>query len=283
MGMFDWLLGSGTIPTAGQIGAYNPPVEYGVDVQTPFHTPITAPLGGIVERTYTSGWGGNVVIQAQYMGQTVNEYVQHLDTIASNLSAGSQIAAGQFLGLSGGETQAQVAAGMYPGAQLPNSTQWSSGPHTEFGFNAPWQGGGPTIDPTSLLQNLASGNGPATQNLSNGQGLTSSGSPPWWCAFFNNDVLCQAVQNQAGQVGAAGGAISSVSSAITGLINNLPRIGIAIGASLLILIGLWHFMSKAGTTVNVQPPSVMTQKAQGSEEEEAGESSGAAEEAAAVA
>lgn len=243
MGAFDWLLGSGRIPTAGQIGAYNPPTEWGVDVQTPFHTPITDILPGTVTQLYNSNWGQNVVIQTQYQGQTVNEYFQHLDTLASNLAVGAQVQAGQFLGLSGGETQAQAAAGMYPGAQSPNSSQYSSGPHTEFGFGAPWQGGGPNFNPTSLLQSVASGNTELQSNPSNSTGTgNGSSSSPWWCnpsgslwaqyaPGCSNDQQMQQAQKQMSSA-------DQLNQSVTGLINSLPTIGIFIGGGILILVGL---------------------------------------------
>lgn len=113
--------------------SYGGSVEKGVDIGTPFHTPITALYGGKVTDASYHGWGGQVGILANVPGHgSVIEYFQHLDSIDPSISVGANILPGTVLGLSGG----QLSGGLHP-----NNPQYSSGPHTEFGFNAPWIGG----------------------------------------------------------------------------------------------------------------------------------------------
>lgn len=115
--------------------AFNPPVEPGIDVGTPFHTPITALAPGKVISETFGGFGARVDVQT---GPTTVEYYQHLDTIAGGLNVGSLVQAGQQLGLSGGQLS---------GGSRPNSSANSSGPHVEFGvINS-----GKPVDPAAVL------------------------------------------------------------------------------------------------------------------------------------
>jgi Peptidase family M23 len=100
---------------------FNPPVETGQDIGTPFHTQITALLPGRVISTTTGGYGGRVDV-ATAAGDV---YYQHLDTFAPGLRPGSTILAGQTIGLSGGQLS---------GGNLPNSPLNSTGPHIEVGL-----------------------------------------------------------------------------------------------------------------------------------------------------
>lgn len=146
---------------------YNPPSEYGIDIATPYHTPITAPFGGQVFQADYQPWGGEVGIKANVPGYgLVNEYVQHLDLV--NVSPGQTVTAGQVLGLSGGQTS---------GGNHPTSPQYSSGPHTEIGFGAPWIGGGSNFDPTKALS-MATNIDPSSivSSIASTLGLGNSGS-----------------------------------------------------------------------------------------------------------
>lgn len=107
--------------------AFNPPVEPGEDIGTPFHTPITALAPGRVSSVSRGGFGERVDITLASGGGIV-EYYQHLDQIAPGLNVGSQVTAGQLLGLSGGQLS---------GGANPNSPLNSTGPHIEFGIIGP--------------------------------------------------------------------------------------------------------------------------------------------------
>lgn len=136
--------------------AYNPGVEQGVDIGTPFHTPITAPYGGTVVVSNYQTWGGDVGVNVNLpgVGQVV-EYFQHLDQ--NLVSVGDVIQPGQLIGLSGG----QLTGGLHP------ATTGSTGPHTEFGFGPEWIPGSKNFDPTPYLQG-GSVNNPVTQAVTGG-------------------------------------------------------------------------------------------------------------------
>lgn len=114
---------------------YNPPDEYGIDFGTPYHSPIHAPFGGIVEYAGNTRWGdgsssgGLVVLRSFLPGSRipVGQYFLHLDTI--NVQKGKLVQPGELIGLSGGQNS---------GGSMPASPKWSTGPHTEWGFNAPF-------------------------------------------------------------------------------------------------------------------------------------------------
>lgn len=117
--------------TFGQ--SFNGNVERGNDVGMPFHTAITDILGGTVTDASYHPWGGQVGVLTSLPGYgSFIEYFQHLDTIDPAVQTGASLSPGQLIGLSGG----QLSGGLHP-----NDPQFSSGPHVEFGINAPWISG----------------------------------------------------------------------------------------------------------------------------------------------
>ncbi len=127
--------------------SYSPPKEYGTDIGTPFHTQITELYGGTVFKADYAPWGGEVGVRVNIPGKgIVNEYYQHLDVL--NVSPGQQIRIGDLIGLSGGQLT---------GGSHPVSRQYSSGPHTEYGFGAPWIGGGSNFNSLQSILDAQSG------------------------------------------------------------------------------------------------------------------------------
>lgn len=116
--------------------------EQGVDFGVPFHTPLTPILPGQVQRIdCSSGWRCEIDILTSYQGQQAIESFLHVDQ--PMVSVGEQVNTGTVLGLSGGQLS---------GGSNPDSSQFSTGPHTEFDIfmgNKPWQN---AIDPTSLAR-----------------------------------------------------------------------------------------------------------------------------------
>ena len=135
---------------------YNPGVEQGVDIATPYHTPITALYGGQVVTSNYQPWGGDVGIQTTLpgIGQVI-EYFQHLDL--NQVSVGQTVQPGQQIGLSGGQT----SGGNHP------ALTGSTGPHTEFGFGPSWIPGSKNIDPTPYLSGTGIGGAPTVQQAVN--------------------------------------------------------------------------------------------------------------------
>jgi hypothetical protein len=108
--------------------SFNPPTEYGVDVGTPFHTLITAPLAGTVKDVNCAvGYRCEVDIASQFQGSPITQTFLHIDQPA--VQAGQVLTAGSAIGLSGGQTS---------GGSNPDSTTYSTGPHVEFDL---FQGG----------------------------------------------------------------------------------------------------------------------------------------------
>lgn len=144
--------------------AFNPPVEPGIDVGTPFHTPITALAPGTVVSETSGGYGQRIDIKTI---SGVTEYYQHLDTIDPAIKVGSHISVGELLGLSGGQLQ---------GGSSPNNPANSTGPHVEFGIIG---SGGQPIDPTAVLKRGPSAGGSATavDSLLSGGGLVNLNFP----------------------------------------------------------------------------------------------------------
>lgn len=153
--------------------------EQGVDVATPFHTPISNLYSGtVVEAQYGSA-GGIVGIATNVpgLGQVV-EYFLHLDLI--NVAKGQIVKVGQIVGLSGGETPAQAPT---LGGLHPAQPQFSTGPHTEFGFfqGLPFmsQNAG---NPLGFLHPDTSSNTPtASGTTGTGNSNGSSSSVPAYC------------------------------------------------------------------------------------------------------
>src|SRR5581483_542745 len=113
----------------GYITAYEGPgtdtPHYAEDLQTPFHTRLTAPTSGIVKVADYQGWGGEIFVQPD--DKSLPEwYMYHPDEV--DVHVGQHVNAGQFIGLSGGENPG------YPGAEHPAAPEWSSGPHTHVGW-----------------------------------------------------------------------------------------------------------------------------------------------------
>lgn len=155
--------------------------EYGVDLGTPYHTSVPAMYAGKVLWAGQTNWGsdlgssgGLVAIDTMVNGVRQVFYVMHLDTV--NVKAGDTVNIGDTLGLSGGQTT---------GGSMPTSSQYSTGPHTEMGFNANallnsgnvkvgtlTAGFNPVADLTNVSYIAASGAGGG-----NNPGGTTPGSP----------------------------------------------------------------------------------------------------------
>lgn len=138
--------------------------EQGVDLATPFHTPITALYAGTVRWSGRTQWscgssGGEVTIVCNVPGIGVmTSYYLHLDT--ADVKQGDTVQAGQQIGLSGG----QLSGGQWPVVNCPSQGDiYSTGAHTEFGFNAGWVSGpGHNIDPTFAITQARQGTLPIT-------------------------------------------------------------------------------------------------------------------------
>ena len=136
--------------------------HYAYDMQTPFHTPLTAPTSGTVKVADYQAWGGEIFVQPD--NTSLPEwYFYHPDEV--DVHVGQHVNAGQVIALSGGENPG------YPGAEHPAQPQWSSGPHTHVGWFTKWvtpPETGSTIpygpDPANLLQ-MAKGGGGGTFNV----------------------------------------------------------------------------------------------------------------------
>lgn len=116
--------------------------ETGIDLGTPFHTPIGALAGGKVVSASYGPWGGSVFVAVQNGAGWLYYNYLHLDQIM--VQTGQQLAQGQLIGLSGG----QLSGGFHP-AQYPYST----GAHTEFGvYTTPYISPTSALDPTSFYQ-----------------------------------------------------------------------------------------------------------------------------------
>lgn len=154
--------------------------EKGVDLATPFHTPITALFAGTVRFAGRTQWscgssGDEVTIVCNLPGLgLMTSYYLHLDEHFVNV--GDTVPAGHIIGLSGG----QLSGGNSPVVNCPPRDIYSTGPHTEFGFNAPWVSGpGHNIDPTPYILAARAGtlpstspDGTVTQNLNLSTGAT---------------------------------------------------------------------------------------------------------------
>jgi hypothetical protein len=125
---YDYDIGHGYI--TGYQGAGTDTPHYAYDLETPFHTPLTAPLSGTVKQADYAAWGGEIFIQPD--DKSLPEYYfYHPDEV--EVSKGQHVNAGQLIALSGGENPG------YPGAEHPASTEWSTGPHTHIGWFTNWQ------------------------------------------------------------------------------------------------------------------------------------------------
>lgn len=155
--------------------------ENGVDLGTPFRTPITALYAGTVRWAGRTQWqcgssGGEVTIVCNVPGQgTLTSYYLHMDSVT--VKQGDQVPQGALIGYSGG----QLSGGNWPVVNCYKNgrlvTQYSTGPHLEFGFNAPWVSGpGRNIDPTFAITQAR--NGTLPQTTPNGStNVNATGTP----------------------------------------------------------------------------------------------------------
>lgn len=117
----DWY----TYPvTHGYITGYQGPgtdtPHYAEDLGAPFHTPFFFLENGQIVKADYQAWGGEVFLKPDSGGP--EEYVYHLDEI--DVQQGQHVAAGQLIGLSGGQTS---------GGEHPTSPEYSTGAHIHFG------------------------------------------------------------------------------------------------------------------------------------------------------
>lgn len=109
-----------------QLPGFTYPVQ-GEDIETPYNTPITAVVPGTVVSQYYDPGGGQVVVQADDPSGLNNipyYWFAHLDLI--QVTQGQHVNVGDILGLSGGQNT---------GGQHPAASNYSSGPHAEFGLS----------------------------------------------------------------------------------------------------------------------------------------------------
>jgi hypothetical protein len=170
----------------------------GIDLATPNNTPLFFPNSGTVIVADFKQYGGEVAIQVD---NTV-EYFLHLNTI--NVQVGQQVQSGQQVGTSGGGVGDTLASSNGTTYTATSQSQWgdySSGYHTHFGLVNVSSGNpvqdyysalGSNIDrinPTSMIQSLASGNSVSmiptsdTSNSSN-TNVTSNVLNSW----FNSSI-----------------------------------------------------------------------------------------------
>jgi len=205
--------------------------EQGVDVGTPLHTPITNLYAGKVVEAQYGGAGGivGVLVNVPGLGNVV-EYFLHLDLI--NVKVGQQLGVGDLVGLSGGEL-----AGT-PGGLHPAEPQFSSGPHTEFGFfkGTPFASADagnplPYLHPSTTTSTTTTGTGsaPSSQPTDLTSGLCD-------IPFFGG-LLCLG-ENAGKAAGAAGGQALQDSGVVSGITLSVERIGFFVLALVIALIGV---------------------------------------------
>lgn len=230
---YSYPIGHGYLTNYAGPGTDTP--HYADDVETPFHTPITALLSGTVKQADYAVWsgqpgGGEVFIEPDAGGPEY--YFYHLDEL--DVSNGQHVSAGQVVGLSGGQNS---------GGEHPVSPMWSSGPHTHVGYFQQYvqtpAGGrpfGPDITP--LLQNATPGN-----PLDSVQSLGSSGSNQ----PLSSSGSCLGIGLPGG--GCAGIPVSMPST------SQLYRGGFIIVGLLLIFFGLKHFIG-SGPNIKLSLPEI---------------------------
>jgi hypothetical protein len=106
------------------------------DVETPFHTPITSLVNGVVTDASYQAWGGQIIIKPD-PGQGPKGgdlYYYHPDEV--DVPIGAHVHIGDIIALSGGETVTQVKQNpsAYPGAKHPTQDRFSTGVHTHVGW-----------------------------------------------------------------------------------------------------------------------------------------------------
>jgi murein DD-endopeptidase MepM/ murein hydrolase activator NlpD len=124
MGTFDWLnagISHGFFSTL--VPGVGDTPHFANDINTAYHTPITALFTGTVvsERTGLP-WGTEIFVKPDDPG-IPEYYYYHLDTLS--VVPGQKVTAGQQIGLSGGQNS---------GGSNPSSPDMSTGPHTHVGF-----------------------------------------------------------------------------------------------------------------------------------------------------
>jgi len=195
----------------------NTDTERGVDLATPFHTAITNLFGGTVTDASYHPWGGVVGISTNVPGHgNVIEYFQHLDQIDPSVTVGSYVPVGGLIGLSGG----QLSGGSHPA-----SAQYSTGPHTEFGFNSPYVAGGSGLtgfDPMSIINQAING------TISQGTGGSTTSTVSSTGGIFNIPFF------------------DTLNTDLTGLQNNFQnyaiRTGLIVVGVIIIIIGIAKFI-----------------------------------------
>jgi murein DD-endopeptidase MepM/ murein hydrolase activator NlpD len=127
MAVINWTqypIGHGYITSYQGPGTDTP--HYADDVETPFHTPITALESGTIAQADYAIWsgqpGGGEVFVKPDDGST-EYYFYHLDDLY--VQSGQHVQAGQVVGLSGGQNS---------GGDHNVSPMWSSGPHLHVGY-----------------------------------------------------------------------------------------------------------------------------------------------------
>lgn len=143
--------------------------EQGVDIGTPFHTPLVNVFGGFVQSASYGPWGGDVKIAIAGAPGYTEEFL-HPDQLL--VQVGQYVSPGQIIGLSGGQNV---------GGSHPASTRFSSGPHTEFDIAQ----NGTYLDPTSVVQRLAGigtaiGASPIVAAQDAASAGVSAAQQPWW-------------------------------------------------------------------------------------------------------
>lgn len=98
--------------------------HFAEDIGTPWHTQITALLPGTVEKADYQAWGGELFIKPDDTSYP-EYYYYHLDDLAAGIAPGTHVNAGQYIGLSGGQTS---------GGDHPVTDGESTGPHTHVGY-----------------------------------------------------------------------------------------------------------------------------------------------------
>lgn len=226
--------------------------ELGVDIGTPYHTPLSAIYGGTVLDAGYHAWGGQVDIQSILPnGQKVIEQFLHLDLINGNVKPGASVAPGQYIGLSGGQT----SGGYHPVQNRPDFT-FSTGPHTEFGLYTGTPGARTALNPTSWLRlgpqqtgtgssgTASSGTGGTSSNSGSSSGSTDC-TPPWWVSLFpplgligfSASIKCDVgnISHTTTQISNAAATVSDIPSLIQ---SDFLRAGLLMGGLVLLGFGL---------------------------------------------
>lgn len=190
--------------------SYGGTTEHGVDIGTPFHTPITNIYAGkVTDASCNHPWGCQVGILTNVPGVgTVIEYFMHLDLL--DVVVGQTVNVGQQIGLSGGQLS---------GGSHPNSPSESSGPHTEFGFDAPWISGVTSSMPASFnpISYLSGqGGGPIDNVVNTVTGATQAAS--------DTSNFLQKLQSQ----------------------DLWIKVGLIVGGGIVVIMGLFLFVQGMG-------------------------------------